>query len=60
MLSDDADHVQRYAESLRAGHYVVGVAVGEDDAAKRQAADALRAAHAEHLNYYAENYVEDL
>lgn len=59
-LSDDADHVRRYAEHLQAGHYVVGVAVGDDQAAKQRAADALRAAHAESLNYYATNYVEDL
>jgi hypothetical protein len=59
-FSDDADHVRRYADHLRDGHYVVGVAVGDDQAAKRQAADALRAAHAESLKYYADNYVEDL
>jgi hypothetical protein len=59
-FSDDADYVRRYAEHLRAGHYVVGVAVGDDQAAKQQAADALRAAHAEFINYYAANYVEDL
>ncbi len=59
-LSDDADHVRRYAEHLRAGHYVVGVAVRDDEAAKQRAADALRAAHAEFLYYYAKNYVEDL
>jgi hypothetical protein len=59
-MSDDADHVRRYAESLREGRYVVGVAVGEDEAAKRTAADALRSCHAEFLNYYAENYVEAL
>ena len=59
-LSDDAGHVHEYAEHLRAGHYVVGVAVGEDEAAKQRAADALRAAQAETVDYYAENYVEDL
>jgi len=59
-LSDDADHVRRYVEYLRAGDYVVGVAVGDDEAAKQLAADAFRAAHAEFLNYYGENYVEDL
>ncbi len=59
-LSDDADHVRRYAEHLRAGHYLVGVSVGEDEGAKRRAADALRAADAQLLNYFAENYVEDL
>jgi hypothetical protein len=59
-LSDDADHVRRHAEHLRAGHYIVGVSVGEDEAAKQRAADALRAADAQFLNYYAANYVEDL
>jgi hypothetical protein len=59
-LSDNSSHVQRYAEHLRAGHYVVGVAVADDVAAKERAADALRAAHGEFLNYYADNYVEDL
>jgi hypothetical protein len=59
-VSDDGDHVRRYTEYLREGHYIVGVRVGEDDAAKQRAADALRGAHAEFLNYYAENYVEDL
>jgi hypothetical protein len=60
IFSDDADHVRQYAEHLRAGHYVVGVSVGEDEAAKESAANALRAADAQSLNYYAENYVEDL
>jgi hypothetical protein len=59
-VSDDADHVHRYEEYLRAGHYIVGVAVGEDEAAKQRAGGALRAAHAEFLHYYAKNYVEDL
>lgn len=58
-LGEDADHARRYAEHLQAGHYVIGVMVGDDEAAKRRAADALRG-HAEFLNYYAENYVEDL
>jgi hypothetical protein len=60
IFSDDADHVRRYADHLRAGHYVVGVSVGEDEAAKESAANALRAAHAQSLDYYADNYVEDL
>jgi hypothetical protein len=60
VFSDDADQVRRYADSLRAGHYVVGVPVGEDEAAKQRAAEALRGAHAEFVSYYAENYVEDL
>jgi len=59
-LSDDAGHAREYAEHLRAGHYVVGVIVGEDEGAKEGAADALRAADAETVDYYAENYVEDL
>lgn len=59
-VSDDADHVRRYAEHLRAGHYVVGVTVGDDEAARRRAADALRSAHAESVQYYAKNYVEEL
>lgn len=60
IFSDDAAHARRYAEHLRAGHYVVGVSVGEDEAAKERAANALRAVGAQFLNYYAENYVEDL
>jgi hypothetical protein len=60
IFSDDADDVRDYAEHLRAGHYVVAVAVGDDEAAKHRAADALRAAHGEIVHYYADNYVEDL
>ena len=60
VLSDDADHARRYAEHLRDGHYVVGVSVGEDEEVKQRAADALRSADAQFLNYYADNYVEDL
>jgi hypothetical protein len=60
VLSDESDHVRRYAEHLRDGHYVVGVAVGDDEAAKQRAADALHAAHGEFVHYYADNYVEDL
>jgi hypothetical protein len=60
VLSDDADHARQYAEHLREGHFVLGVSVGEDEATKHRAADALRGAHARFINYYAENYVEDL
>ena len=60
VFSDDADHAERYAEHLRDGHFVLGVSVGEDEAAKQRAADALRGADAQFINYYAENYVEDL
>jgi hypothetical protein len=60
VFSDDAEHARRYAEHLREGHFVLGVSVGEDEAAKQRAADALRGADAQFINYYAENYVEDL
>jgi hypothetical protein len=60
VFSDDAEHVRDYSDHLQRGHYVVGVRVGEDEAAKTRAADALRASPAETLHYYAENYVEDL
>jgi hypothetical protein len=59
-LSKDADHVRRYAEHLRAGHYVLGVTVGDDEDAKQQVAAVLRAVRAETLDYYADTYVEDL
>jgi hypothetical protein len=60
LLSDDAQRARDYAAHLNAGHYLVGVAVGEDEEARRSAADALRAARPQSLDYYAENYVEDL
>lgn len=58
VLSDDADDPRRYADALREGHYVLGVAVGDDEAAKARAAEALRATPAQDLHYYADNYVE--
>lgn len=59
-LGDEAGHARRYAEHLREGHYVLAVAVGEQEAVKQRAADALRASPAQFVHYYAENYVEDL
>jgi hypothetical protein len=59
-VSWDLDHVRRHAEHMRAGDYVVAVAVGEDDDAKRRAADALHAADADFVNYYGDNYIESL
>ena len=59
VASDDLDHVRRHAEHLAGGGYVVAVAVGEDEDAKRRAADALRS-DGEFLNYYADNYIESL
>jgi hypothetical protein len=60
VFSDDGDQARRYADHLREGHFIVGVAVGEDDAAKLRVAEALRGADAQFINYYADNYVEDL
>ena len=60
LFGDDAEDAGRYAEHLRAGHYIVGVAVGEDEAAKQRAAAALRSAHAESVDYFGDNYVETL
>jgi hypothetical protein len=60
VMSDDADQARRYADHLREGHFILGVFVDGDEAAKQRAADALRAADAQFINYYADNYVEDL
>ena len=60
VFSDDADHAREYAQHLREGRWLVGVTVGDDEQAKQRAAEALRAAHAQSLTYYAERYVEDL
>jgi hypothetical protein len=60
VLTDEANHARRYGEALAEGHFIVGVSVGEDEAAKQRAGDALRGAGAQHINYYADNYVEDL
>ena len=59
-LTDEAEHARRYADHLREGHFVLGVSVGGDETAKQRAADALRGADAKFINYYADNYVEDL
>jgi hypothetical protein len=45
--SDDADHARRYAKHLREGRFILGVSVGEDEAAKQRAAEALRVAGAQ-------------
>lgn len=60
IFSEDADDARRYQEHLQAGRAVIGVNVGDDEAAKGRAAAALRAAGADDVRYYAENYVEDL
>jgi hypothetical protein len=58
--SSDLDHVRHHAQHLRAGGYVIGVDVGEDEEAKRRAAGALRAGGGEFLHYYADLYIESL
>jgi hypothetical protein len=58
--TDEGEQTRRYAEYLRAGHYLLAVSVGEDDAAKKRAAEALHAADAQFVTYYAGDYIEDL
>ena len=58
-VTDEGEHMRRYAEYLRSGSYLVGVAVGEDEAVKQRAAEAMRDS-ADFLVYYAANYIEDL
>jgi hypothetical protein len=59
-VTDEGDRVRRYAEYLRGGHYLIGVRVGDDEAAKQRAAAALHEADAQFLTYYAASYIEDL
>jgi hypothetical protein len=56
--TDEGDYAHRYAEYLRDGHYLIGVRVGDDEAAKQRVAEALRGA--EFLTYYAASYIEEL
>jgi hypothetical protein len=58
-VTDEGEHARRYAEYLSAGHYLVRVPVGDDEAAKQRAAEAMRR-DADFLVYYAANYIEDL
>jgi hypothetical protein len=60
VMSDEAEITRNYAEYVRDGHYLVAVSVGDDDGAKRLAADALRAANAQFLTYYSAHTIEDL
>jgi hypothetical protein len=39
---------------------VLAVAVGDDERARYDVADALRAGGSEFLNYYGDNYIESL
>jgi hypothetical protein len=59
-VTDEGEHTRRYVEYLTEGHYIVGVAVGNDEAAKQHAAKAMRGADAEFLVYYGTSYIEDL
>jgi hypothetical protein len=57
---EDLEHARRHAEHMRSGHYVLAVAVGEDEQAKQRAAGIMRESGGEFLNYYADNYIESL
>jgi hypothetical protein len=59
-VTDEGEHARRYAEYLREGQYIIGVAVGDDEPAKHRAAEALRNADAHFLVYYGTNYIEEL
>jgi hypothetical protein len=58
--SYDRDHTRRHVEHLQGGGQVLAVLVGEDEDAKRRAADAMREHGGEFINYYADTYVESL
>ena len=58
--SYDRDHTRRHVEHLQRGGQVLAVLVGEDEDAKRRAADAMREHGGEFINYYADTYVESL
>jgi hypothetical protein len=60
LSSYDREHVRRHAEHLRSGGYVVAVFVGPNEHAKQRAADAMRSAGGDFINYYASVYVESL
>ena len=59
-VTDEGDLARRYSEYLHDGHYLIGVRVGDDEAAKQRAAAALHQADPEFLTYYAAHYIEDL
>jgi hypothetical protein len=58
--SYDRDHTRRHVEHLQGDGQVLAVLVGEDEDAKRRAADAMREHGGEFINYYADTYVESL
>ncbi len=60
VMSDEAELTRGYAEYVRDGHYLVAVSVGDDDTAKQLATEALRAADAQFLTYFAAHTIEDL
>jgi hypothetical protein len=58
--SYDRDQTRRHVEHLQGDGQVLAVLVGEDEDAKRRAADAMREHGGEFINYYADTYVESL
>jgi hypothetical protein len=58
--SYDRDHTRRHVEHLQGGGQVLAVFVGEDEDAKRRAADVMREHGGDFINHYADNYVEAL
>jgi hypothetical protein len=60
VVTDESEHARRYERWLREGRCIVGVVVGDDQAAKQHAAEALRGPEVEFLAYYAANHIEDL
>jgi hypothetical protein len=58
--SYDREHTRRHVEHLDGGGQVLAVFVGEDEDAKRRAADVMREHGGDFINYYADKYVEAL
>jgi len=58
--SYDRDHTRRHVEHLQGGGQVLAAFVGEDEDAKRRAADVMREHGGDFINHYADNYVEAL
>jgi hypothetical protein len=58
--SYDREHTRRHVEHLQGGGPILAVLVGDDEDARRRAADAMREHGGEFINYYADTYVESL
>ncbi len=59
-FGEEDTHAERHAAELRAGHYVVGVHVGEDEDRKAAAHLALKDADAHFVHYYGDWTIEQL